>query len=73
MTTRSCSIRRDRHLHTDLPAQEAVIPLPNVSSSVLSKVLEYCDHHKHEPLPLPETNADDSRKGTAEIGEWDAR
>ncbi|CAD6576331.1 MAG: hypothetical protein TREMPRED_001663 [Tremellales sp. Tagirdzhanova-0007] len=54
----------------DLPAQEAIIPLPNVSSSVLSKVLEYCDHHKGEPLPAPD--ADPDRK-TSEIGEWDAR
>jgi S-phase kinase-associated protein 1 len=57
----------------DLPAQDALIPLPNVSSSVLTKVLEYCDHHKNEPIPPPEADADDSRRKTAEIGEWDSR
>ncbi|KAK8850555.1 hypothetical protein IAR55_004473 [Kwoniella newhampshirensis] len=59
----------------DLGDQEGMpIPLPNVSSSVLTKILEYCDHHKNEPLPAPDVNdADDSRRKTSEIGEWDAR
>ncbi|ORY31212.1 SconCp [Naematelia encephala] len=57
----------------DLPTQEAIIPLPNVSSSVLSKVLEYCDHHKNDPLPPPDADADDSRRKTSDIGEWDAK
>jgi S-phase kinase-associated protein 1 len=43
----------------------------NVSSSVLNKVLEWCDHHKNDP-PAPEgTDTDDSRRKTSEIGEWD--
>ncbi|ORX40991.1 SconCp [Kockovaella imperatae] len=56
----------------DLPSQDSMIPLPNVSSSVLAKVLEYCDHHKNEPLPAADADADDSRKKTSEIGDWDS-
>lgn len=51
-----------------------VIPLPNVSSSVLVKILEYCEHHKNDPLPAPDAaDTDDSRRKTSEIGEWDAK
>lgn len=59
----------------DLGAQEgSLIPLPNVSSSVMVKILEYCDHHKNEPLPAPDANdQDDARRKTAEIGEWDSK
>ncbi|RSH81188.1 uncharacterized protein EHS24_008625 [Apiotrichum porosum] len=59
----------------DLPGQsDEPIPLPNVSSSVLTKVLEYCDHHKNEPLPAADSNdADDARRKASEIGEWDAK
>ncbi|KAI9637069.1 putative ubiquitin-protein ligase [Dioszegia hungarica] len=59
----------------DLGAQEgSLIPLPNVSSSVMVKILEYCDHHKSEPLPAPDANdQDDARRKTAEIGEWDSK
>jgi hypothetical protein len=50
------------------------VPLPNVSSSVLVKVLQYCEHHKNDPLPAPDANdQDDARRKTAEIGEWDAK
>ncbi len=70
----STSVRSPRSHLPDLGAQEGqVIPLPNVSSSVMTKILEYCDHHKNEPLPAPDTDADDSRRKTAEIGEWDAK
>lgn len=55
------------------PSDEA-IPLPNVSSSVLVKVLEYCDHHQNDPLPPSDSNdADDARRKATEISEWDAK
>ena len=38
------------------------------------KILEYCDHHKNEPLPAPDANdQDDARRKTADIGEWDSK
>ena len=48
------------------------IPLPNLSSTVLKKVLEWCEHHKKDPEPVPEEN-DDTRKKTTEISEWDTK
>ncbi|TRM62577.1 Skp1 family, dimerization domain-containing protein [Schizophyllum amplum] len=54
---------------------EQPIPLPNVSSSVLKKVLEYCEHHRGEPLPTPDTDQsqDETRKRTTDISEWDQK
>jgi len=38
------------------------------------QVLEYCDHHQTEPLPTgEEPSADESRKRTTDIGEWDQK
>jgi S-phase kinase-associated protein 1 len=37
-------------------------------------VLEYCDHHKTEPLPAADANdADESRRKASDISEWDAK
>jgi len=48
------------------------MPLYNVSASVLKKVLEYCEHHRGEPLPTTNADSQDAtRNGTSEISEWD--
>jgi S-phase kinase-associated protein 1 len=46
---------------TDLP-----IPLPNVSSDILAKVVEYCNYHIDHPV-TPSTD----EKKTDDISEWD--
>jgi len=80
--THSCS--------PDVGESDQPIPLPNVSSSVLKKVgfffsmndlsdspnqvLEYCEHHRGEPLPSPdEQSQDETRKRTTDISEWDQK
>jgi len=50
--------------------EEEVIPLPNVSSAILTKVIEWATHHKDDPPP-PE-DADNKEKRTDDITSWDA-
>ncbi|KIW51762.1 E3 ubiquitin ligase complex SCF subunit sconC [Exophiala xenobiotica] len=53
-------------------AMDEAIPIPNVNAAVLKKVIEWCQHHKHDP---PSSNEDDSdsRKKTTDIEEWDQK
>jgi len=48
------------------------IPIKSVNHTILSKVMEWCQHHVNDP----QTSADDeseSRKKSTEIDEWDAK
>ena len=56
----------------DIGETDQPIPLPNVSSSVLTKVLEYCSHHRHDP-PVPADDTDEMRRRATDISEWDAK
>ena len=56
----------------DIGESDMPIPLPNVSSSVLTKVLEYCNHHRHDP-PAALDDADELRRRATDISEWDAK
>lgn len=42
---------------------------------LVQQVLEYCEHHRGEPLPTPdsEANQDETRKRTTDINEWDQK
>ncbi|KAH6693981.1 S-phase kinase-associated protein 1A [Plectosphaerella plurivora] len=48
------------------------IPIPNVNEAVLRKVVEWCDHHKNDPLQTQDDD-NDARKKTTEIDEWDQK
>jgi len=61
-----------KNMLEDVGESDEAIPLPNVSSSVLHKVIEWCEHHRKDPEPIPE-DADDTRKKTTEISEWDGK
>jgi len=64
-----------KNMLEDVGESDQPIPLPNVSSSVLKKVLEYCEHHRGEPLPTAESeqSQDETRKRTTDISEWDQK
>uniref|UniRef100_A0A1A9WZ39 S-phase kinase-associated protein 1 n=1 Tax=Glossina brevipalpis TaxID=37001 RepID=A0A1A9WZ39_9MUSC len=46
----------------------AIVPLLNVNSAILRKILVWADHHKDDPLPAE----DDENKRTYHISLWDA-
>ncbi|KAF9433857.1 hypothetical protein BGZ76_008884 [Entomortierella beljakovae] len=46
--------------------------LSNVSSPVLTKVIEYCEYHRNDPFHSQD-ESDDPRKRTNDIEEWDMR
>jgi len=50
--------------------QEALVPLPNVNSAILRKVLQWANYHKDDP----QTSDDDENKEkrTDDISSWDA-
>ncbi|KAF2669082.1 S-phase kinase-associated protein 1A [Microthyrium microscopicum] len=48
------------------------IPIKGINTTILTKVMEWCQHHSADP---PASNDDDadSRKKTTEIDEWDQK
>ena len=48
------------------------IPVPNVNESVLRKVIEWCEHHKHDK-PVTDSDESDTRRKSTEIEEWDQK
>ncbi|GAA5965148.1 hypothetical protein JCM5350_004047 [Sporobolomyces pararoseus] len=69
VATRSVLVK---NMLEDVGESDHPIPLPNVSASVLKKVLEWCEHHKKDPEPLAE-DIDDARRKTTEISDWDSK
>jgi S-phase kinase-associated protein 1 len=59
-----------RHMMEDGCADNG-IPLPNVHSKTLSKVIEYCKHHVAEAGAS--SAASDNNKGEEEVKTWDAQ
>ena len=43
-----------------------------VNESVLRKVIEWCEHHRNDPMPTQDDESD-ARKKTTEIEEWDQK
>jgi S-phase kinase-associated protein 1 len=43
-----------------------------VNETVLRKVIEWCEHHRHDPVQANEDD-NESRKKTTDIDEWDQK
>ncbi|EFQ24879.1 Skp1 family protein [Colletotrichum navitas] len=56
----------------DSISQENPIPIPNVNEAVLRKVIDWCDHHRNDPVQTQD-DENDARKKTTEIEEWDQK
>ncbi|KIK53707.1 hypothetical protein GYMLUDRAFT_49239 [Collybiopsis luxurians FD-317 M1] len=52
------------------PESDQPILLPNVKSDVLQKVLEYCEHHRGDPVPEQSQDGDGQLRNT-HISKWD--
>lgn len=50
--------------------EEEIVPLPNVNSSILRKVIQWATFHKDDPTP-PEDD-ENKEKRTDDITSWDA-
>ncbi|KYR02280.1 cytosolic glycoprotein FP21 [Tieghemostelium lacteum] len=50
-----------KNMLEDIGETDAAIPLPNVTSSILEKVLEYCKHHHEHPSPQQDEKKDEKR------------
>ncbi|KAG0366826.1 S-phase kinase-associated protein 1A-like protein [Gamsiella multidivaricata] len=61
-----------KNMIEDVGESDAPIPLPNVSSAALKKVIEYCEHHRNDPVQAQD-EADDPRKRSNDIEEWDMK
>ena len=57
----------DLGMEEDADNEEAV-PLPNVSTNILKKVIQWSTHHKDEPTPVDDEN---TPKRTDDISSWD--
>lgn len=50
--------------------EDEVVPLPNVNSSILRKVLQWAAYHKDDPQPAEDD--ENKEKRTDDISSWDA-
>ncbi|CAG8441597.1 3118_t:CDS:2 [Ambispora leptoticha] len=58
-----------KNMLEDVGENDMAIPLPNVTGPILTKVIEYCTHHRDDPVI---TQDDDSKKTSDDIDEWDS-
>lgn len=61
-----------KNMIEDLGEVDTAIPLMNVSGPILHKVIDWCRHHKDDPVAADsEENSSAARLGSFEISQWD--
>lgn len=53
-------------------SEEEIVPLPNVNSAILRKVIQFCTYHKDDPTPTSTDDDENKEKRTDDITSWDA-
>lgn len=61
-----------KNMLEDIGDEITEVPIPNIQSNVLRKVLDYCEYHKNDPQV---TSSDESvsRSKNSEISAWDQK
>lgn len=59
-------------LGIDENSEDEVVPLPNVNSAILRKVIQFCTYHKDDPVPTSNDDDENKEKRTDDITSWDA-
>ncbi|KAG0799597.1 hypothetical protein G6F22_003070 [Rhizopus arrhizus] len=57
-----------KNMLEDVEDLDAPIPLPNVTAKILGKVIEWCTHHRDDPI-----TQDDQERRNTDIDEWDQK
>ncbi|KAI7887012.1 E3 ubiquitin ligase SCF complex, Skp subunit [Lichtheimia hyalospora FSU 10163] len=58
-----------KNMLEDVGDSDAPIPLPNVTAKILRKVIEWCDHHRNDPVVAQ----DEQDRRNTDIEEWDQK
>ena len=53
-------------------SEDEVVPLPNVNSAILRKVIQFCTYHKDDPVQSSTEDDENKEKRTDDITSWDA-
>ncbi|RUP51178.1 putative negative regulator sulfur controller-3 [Jimgerdemannia flammicorona] len=69
ITKRSILIK---NMLEDVGKSDTPIPLPNVNSKVLRKVIEWCEYHCMDPLAPTNENTENQKQNT-DIEDWDQK
>ena len=59
-------------LGIDENSSDEIVPLPNVNSATLQKVIQFCTYHKDDPDPSHTDEDRHHEKRTDDITSWDA-
>ncbi|KXN69986.1 cytosolic glyco protein FP21 [Conidiobolus coronatus NRRL 28638] len=60
-----------KNMLEDIGDSGTPIPLPNVTAPILTKVIEYCEHHRNDPFVVEDDTNDNKTKSSDDIEPWD--